>query len=164
MKVLNGRERQRVDGWLPETVSPLTPSSHTFTARGCGGVGGGSREGWERWRGVIARFRFHSVVAAGGGMGEGRWRLWERVSIKSREGVLWICLIAPQCIFFFLVIPASVGPADGLILSCSLCLLKRAAILMYPRWTGMEERGKGWRGGGGNRVGTASRVEATHNI
>lgn len=37
-------------------------------------LGGGGKRGEE---GVIPGFKFHSAVVAGGGMGKGKWGLWE---------------------------------------------------------------------------------------
>ena len=66
--------------------------------------------------GVIPQFRFHSAVVAGGGTRERRWGLWELCEDKEQRGSPAVCLIAPECIFPFLVIPVSVGPTDDLIL------------------------------------------------
>lgn len=57
------------------------------------------------------------MVVAEGGTGERRWGLWELCEDKEPRGSPAVCLIAPECIFLFLVIPVSVGPADDLILS-----------------------------------------------
>ena len=62
------------------------------------------------------------MVIAGGGTGERRWGLWELCEDKEQRGSPVVCLITPECIFLFLVIPVSVcAAADDLILS--LCLL-----------------------------------------
>lgn len=95
-------------------MSPLT--SHTLTVRGWGW--GGVDEA-----GIIPEFRFHSAVIAGGGKGEGRWELWELREHKEQRGSLVVCVIAPKCIFLFLVIPFSVWPADDLILRTPPTLL-----------------------------------------
>lgn len=47
--------------------------------------------------------------------------MWELCDDKEQRGNPAVCLITPECIFFFLIIPVSVSPADDLILS--LCLL-----------------------------------------
>lgn len=44
-----------------------------------------------------------------------RWELWELRRDKEQRGSLAVCVIAPKCIFLFLVIPFSVWPADDLI-------------------------------------------------
>lgn len=66
--------------------------------------------------GVIPGFRFLSAVVAGGGMGEGRWGLWELCKDKEQRGSPAVYLITPECIFFVLVMPISFGPVDDLIL------------------------------------------------
>lgn len=86
--------------------------------------GGGSRGEV----GVIPGFKFHSVVVAGGGTGERRWGLWELCENKEPRGSPAVCVIAPECIFLFLVMPVSVGLVDDLILSLVYSEGKRTAV------------------------------------
>lgn len=75
----------------------------------------------------------------------GRWELWELRGDKEQRGSLVVCVIAPKCIFLFLVIPFSVWPADDLIPPLTPLLLlhsSSSAIL------GREERGQQDRDGG----------------
>lgn len=65
------------------------------------------RRGERVAEGVISGFRFHSAVVAEGGMGERRLGLWEPCEDKEQRGSPAVCLIAPECIFPLLVIPAS---------------------------------------------------------
>lgn len=98
-------------GWCPFLLHPLTLS--LFKARRVrGGWGRGGEVQFQSSGFTLRSLREEGRVREGGDCGN-------RTRIKSREGILWFSVITPKCIFLFLVIPASVCPADGLI----LCLL-----------------------------------------
>ncbi len=63
--------------------------------------------------------------------------MWELCEDKEQRGSPVVCLITPESIFLFLVIPVSVCPADDLI--PRLCLLFNYSVEEEDNRTGTAE-------------------------
>lgn len=157
------RQGSRFDWWPgwkgKEGVPSYLSHSPLSEARRVGWDGGGEEGG-----GCNSRVQVSLCGQCGRRGGRrGRWELWELRGDKEQRGSLVVCVIAPKCIFLFLVIPFSVWPADDLIppppTHTHTTPPPSLLLLSYSGAAGERTTGQGRR-----RWLEASRGNATRNV